>query len=278
MQLLTLLPNSSSMNSLYNLLLRQSSSLHSDLTRLETSFLSSQSIPQPSSLSSFQSSLSAFSRTIEDYHSLAKRELNQIKQSKALIRVEKFRDEEINLNKGLEELKSGRVLEKVKREPPTISYGNGNGNSSTSSAYSASRSPTANTAAESPFANIHARTNSSNPYANSSNSDPLSAYKMNDSAAAMFGGGSSGREGMALREHSFIQNTEAQLDNFIAQGREVWGSLSEQRDILKGTQRRLLDAANTMGLSRDVIVSLRFGRTRWTRKVEAEAHPKVPRW
>lgn len=80
---------------------------------------------------------------------------------------------------------------------------------------------------------------------------------MNASAAAMFGngGGSSAREGFALREHSFIQQTESQLDGFIAQGREVWNSLTEQRDILKGTQKRLRDVGVTMGLSRDVIVS-----------------------
>lgn len=81
---------------------------------------------------------------------------------------------------------------------------------------------------------------------------------MNASAAAMFGEGGAGsaREGYALREHSFIQQTENQLDGFIAQGREVWNNITEQRDILKGTQRRLRDVGVTMGLSRDVIVSL----------------------
>ena len=61
------------------------------------------------------------------------------------------------------------------------------------------------------------------------------------------------REQHALREHSFIHNTEARLDDFIAQGRAVLDDLVEQRTMLKGTQRRLLDAANTLGLSRDVI-------------------------
>lgn len=61
------------------------------------------------------------------------------------------------------------------------------------------------------------------------------------------------REQHALREHSFIHNTEARLDDFIAQGRAVLDDLVEQRTVLKGTQRRLLDAANTLGLSRDVI-------------------------
>lgn len=61
------------------------------------------------------------------------------------------------------------------------------------------------------------------------------------------------RESFALREHSFIETTEARLDEFLAQGREVLDNLVDQRNMLKGTQRRLLDAANTLGLSRDVI-------------------------
>lgn len=61
------------------------------------------------------------------------------------------------------------------------------------------------------------------------------------------------REAFALREHSFIENTEARLDEFLTQGREVLDNLIDQRNVLKGTQRRLLDAANTLGLSRDVI-------------------------
>jgi Golgi SNAP receptor complex protein 2 len=65
--------------------------------------------------------------------------------------------------------------------------------------------------------------------------------------------GSTLRENHALHEHSFIQSTEARLDEFLAQGREVLDSLVDQRNVLKGTQKRLLDAANTLGLSRDVI-------------------------
>ena len=61
------------------------------------------------------------------------------------------------------------------------------------------------------------------------------------------------REQHALREHSFIENTDSRLDDFIAQGRAVLDDLVDQRNVLKGTQRRLLDAANTLGLSRDVI-------------------------
>lgn len=43
------------------------------------------------------------------------------------------------------------------------------------------------------------------------------------------------------------------MDDFIAQGRAVLDDLVDQRNVLKGTQKRLLDAANTLGMSRDVI-------------------------
>lgn len=61
------------------------------------------------------------------------------------------------------------------------------------------------------------------------------------------------REDFALREHSFIQESENNIDQYIAQGRAVLENLIEQRGILKGTRRRLLDAANTLGLSRETI-------------------------
>ena len=70
-----------------------------------------------------------------------------------------------------------------------------------------------------------------------------------------------GKEYRALDEHSFIQNTETRLDEFLAQGREVLDNLVDQRNMLKGTQRRLLNVANTLGLSRDVIGWIE--RRRW---------------
>lgn len=61
------------------------------------------------------------------------------------------------------------------------------------------------------------------------------------------------REHYALDEHTRLQAVDNRLDEFLAQGREVLDNLVDQRNILKGTQKRLLDAANTLGLSRDVI-------------------------
>lgn len=69
------------------------------------------------------------------------------------------------------------------------------------------------------------------------------------------------REDHALHEHTFLEGAEARLDDFLAQGREVLDNLVDQRAVLKGTQRRLRDAANTLGLSRDVIGWI--DRRRW---------------
>jgi Golgi SNAP receptor complex protein 2 len=61
------------------------------------------------------------------------------------------------------------------------------------------------------------------------------------------------RESQALHEHASLQSFENRVDDFIAQGRAVLDNLTDQRDILKGTHRRVIDAVNTLGLSRDVI-------------------------
>lgn len=75
-----------------------------------------------------------------------------------------------------------------------------------------------------------------------------------------FGGSSSyqpnqpnSREDFALREHSFLRESENHIDQYIAQGRAVLENLVEQRGMLKGAKTRLLNAANTLGLSRETI-------------------------
>ncbi|SNX83651.1 related to BOS1 - vesicle specific SNAP receptor [Melanopsichium pennsylvanicum] len=244
------------MNSLYNQALRQFSSIQSDISRIDSEGDSAPS----ATFGPVTVSLSSLERTIDEYENLAKKELIQSKQDKALSRVAKFRTDYAELESQLARLKN----------KGSLSYSSNGGNGSTSSP-STLRSPTnsgfggmganrrVSSIAESPFS-LHARNSAATAISSPQYNDPLAAYKMNDSAAAMFGnpsastsGGFSQRESHALREHSFIQQTEQQLDMFIAQGREVFGNLVEQRGILKGTQRRLRDAANTLGLSRDVI-------------------------
>lgn len=63
----------------------------------------------------------------------------------------------------------------------------------------------------------------------------------------------SSREDFALREHSFIRESESLIDGYIAQGTLALQDLVEQRGILKKTHKKLLDAAHTLGLSRETI-------------------------
>lgn len=231
---------------LYNMALRQASSIGSDLTRLEAE------PPSSSSCVALQgqiaASLSAFARTVDDYESMSRREMNETKRDKAMARVKKFREDDKEMRSNLARIKN--------RDPSTIPSSSSSSETAFASTSAASRMPAANL--ESPFS-LHARNNTTMPgngVGGGPSSDPLAAYKMNASTQAMFGDSLSARENHALREHSFIQNTEAQLDAFIAQGRDVWTNLTEQRDILKGTRRKLLDAANTMGLSRNVITMI----------------------
>jgi golgi SNAP receptor complex member 2 len=73
------------------------------------------------------------------------------------------------------------------------------------------------------------------------------------------------RESHALREQSFFAQTNSQLDEFLDRGRAVLGDLGQQREMLKGTQRRLYSVANTLGISGDTIrmVERRAKQDKW---------------
>ncbi|TFK53919.1 golgi SNAP receptor complex member bos1 [Heliocybe sulcata] len=208
------------MNSLYTLGVRQTNSIQADLERLRNGESSA------SLLGQISASLAAMSRTIEDYDSMARREIIKAKQEKAQMRVQKFRGDYSELRTQFEQLKT-QTESQTRNDLFTSSTTPLSPSASdarrrfapTSSSLSASTSDTS----ASPF-----RTPT-----------PLSNSGL--------------REDHALHEHTFLQNTEARLDDFLAQGQEVLNNLVDQRNMLKGTQRRLLDAANTLGMSRDVI-------------------------
>lgn len=107
----------------------------------------------------------------------------------------------------------------------------------------------ASTSAQSPTSAVQRRptTMHESPFAPSSSSQQ-SLWRPNHPPSS-----AGGREDFALREHSFLQESENSIDNYIAQGRAVLENLVEQRGMLKGTKRRLLDAANTLGMSRETI-------------------------
>ena len=116
-----------------------------------------------------------------------------------------------------------------------------------------------------------------NPYAQPSSSrsasglqgssqNPLFAGKQQDDRGGLsFGSNDQSRESHALREQSFFAHTNSQLDEFLDRGRAVLGDLGQQREMLKGTQRRLYSVANTLGVSGDTIrmVERRAKQDKW---------------
>ncbi|EKM54141.1 uncharacterized protein PHACADRAFT_145798 [Phanerochaete carnosa HHB-10118-sp] len=206
------------MNSLYTLGVRQTNSIQSDLERLRNGDSSAALLGQISA------SLAAMARTVDDYDSMAKREMIKAKQEKAMMRVQKFRSDYTDLRAQFEVIKTEREtasrseLFASSTSAVPISPAPGDSRRRFQSTQQSS-----NTVSESPF--------------RGSESLPMSNL----------------REDHALREHDFVRNTDSRLDEFLAQGQAVLNDLKDQRNILKGTQRRLLDAANTLGLSRNVI-------------------------
>ncbi|KAF8557582.1 V-snare-domain-containing protein [Imleria badia] len=209
------------MNSLYTLGTRQTNSLSADLERLRNGDNSA------SLLGQISASLAAMQRTIEDYDAMIKREIIKAKQEKGQMRVQKFRADYADLKSQFEHINNERAAsqrdELLQGTPSGI------------------QSPSASDARRrfAPTSQLNAPTSSQHSESPFRTPIPLPNSTL--------------REHHALHEHSFIQSTEARLDEFLAQGREVLDNLVDQRNVLKGTQRRLLDAANTLGLSRDVI-------------------------
>jgi len=79
------------------------------------------------------------------------------------------------------------------------------------------------------------------------------------------GSGDQIRETHALREQSFFQNTNTQLDEYLARGQAVLENLGRDKEIMKGTQKRLYSVANTLGVSGDTIrmVERRAKQDKW---------------
>jgi len=216
------------MNSLYTAGVRQTSSLESDLERLRGGDSSAALLGQISA------SLAAFNRTIEDYEVMTKREMIKAKQEKAQLRGSKFRADYAELRNQFEKLRGEATATNSAAQRAELISGSTSG---------APASPSDARRRFQPPSNVHPQ---------------LRQQQGEHVAESPFRGpsqhsGFSARDAHALDEHTFIQNTSDRLDEFLAQGREALDNLVDQRQMLKGTKRRLLDAANTLGLSRDVI-------------------------
>ncbi|KAI3319456.1 V-snare-domain-containing protein [Xylariaceae sp. AK1471] len=228
------------MNTQFNSALKQSTSIKRDLANLSSS---PDGVPTPAALGSLSASLTAFSRTLDEYSALAKQELNPAKQEKAHERLRNFRTELVEFRAKLDGLKTQRD----------------------DAAHDQNRSELLG---RRPFTT----STPENPYAHATTSSPGTVPTNRYGSGGVVGGGQmsmgSGdytREGHAMREQNFFASTNTALDDYIARGQAVLGDLGAQRDMLKNTQRRLYSVANTLGVSGDTIrmIERRAKQDKW---------------
>jgi len=223
------------MNSLFNSALKQQSQIRNDLDNLAASPTSA----SPALLGQISATLTSFSRTVDDYSETAKKELNTAKQEKARERIKNFRAELLEYRQRFESLKNER--EEVQ--------------TSLSRNELLGRRPHHTSTPENPYATSSLPQNS--PFAPSSGSSISFGTQPTQQNYT--------RESQALREQSFFSNTNAQLDEYLERGRAVLGDLGQQKEILKGTQKKLYSVANTLGVSGDTIrmVERRAKQDKW---------------
>lgn len=87
----------------------------------------------------------------------------------------------------------------------------------------------------------HASATPDNPYAYQRPINPVASF-----------------EDATVRQKDFLGKTGQQLDEFLDRGRQVLGDLAEQRGILQGTQTKVRQAAETLGVSRETIRSIEY--------------------
>ncbi|KZF23377.1 transporter bos1 [Xylona heveae TC161] len=224
------------MNALFNSALKQSSAVRRDLD----AFAEAQAI-NPALQGQISASLTSFSRTVDDYASMAQGEHVEAKKEKAAERIKNFRSEVAEYRTQFDRLKAEKTEMQTSINRQEL----------------LGRRPHQAATPENPYANVNHQASAFQP----SSSSPYAAgspYGLSSPAYAT-------REDHAFREQSFMSNTHAQLDEFLERGRAVLGDLGQQREMLKGTQRKLYSVANTLGLSGDTIrmVERRAKQDKW---------------
>ncbi|KAK2030622.1 vesicle transport V-SNARE protein [Colletotrichum zoysiae] len=216
----------------YNSALRQSKAIRNDLEKLSSSAAQPAALT-PAEIGNVSASLASFSKTIDEYNSLARQELVKKKQDEAYDRLKRFRDDLADFRSQVESLKKARE----------------------DAVYTTNRSELLGRRAyvtstpENPYANV-AKPSSSSSSAFHSRAAPAGGQA---GSGLSMGGNDVTREQHALREQNFFANTNSALDEYIARGQAVLGDLGTQREMLKNTQKRLYSVGNTLGISGDTI-------------------------
>jgi len=182
--------------------------------------------------------LTAFTRTLDDYQNLSRNELVHEKKEKAQERIKNFRAHLASYRTQFDQLKKEREA-----------------------------SVTAQSRSELLGRRPHHAATPENPYAQPRSNQSVWQPAPGSQSGLQFGAGPEtyGREEHALREQNFFNTANAQIDEYLERGRAVLGDLGQQRDLLKGTQKKLYSVANTLGVSGDTIrmVERRAKQDKW---------------
>ncbi|RDA92690.1 hypothetical protein CP533_3709 [Ophiocordyceps camponoti-saundersi (nom. inval.)] len=219
------------MNVAFNSALRQSRALRSELVDLNT-----KGAPTPAEIGNVSASLATFSKTLDEYQQLARQELIQKKQEEAFERIKKFRLD-------LSDFRS--QIDAIKKARDEAQHQNNRNELLGRRPYNATPE---------------------NPYANATVGPTPSAFQPRQPAGPLTTGSADEmREAHAFREQNFMATTNQALDEYIARGQAVLGDLGQQREMLKNTQKRLYNVANTLGVSGDTIrmVERRAREDKW---------------
>ncbi|KAI1851525.1 hypothetical protein JX265_012393 [Neoarthrinium moseri] len=225
----------------FNTALKQSSQI-----RKELGLLTSGANPtSPAALGGLSASLTAFSRTLDEYNQLAKQELVIAKQEKAYERLKNFRSELAEYREQFNALKADGAESQYQQNRSDL----------------LGRRPYQGTSTpENPYANVGAAETTSGEV-------PANRYGSGGTIGGQLSMGSNDytRESHAFRERNFFNSTNQALDDYIARGQAVLGDLGEQREMLKNTQKKLYSVGNTLGISGDTIrmIERRAKQDKW---------------
>ncbi|QIX01030.1 hypothetical protein AMS68_006547 [Peltaster fructicola] len=241
------------MSALYNSALRQSKSIRADLEALNAAPTTT-----PALQGQLTSSLTSFSRTLDDYQRNIDNELVPDKAEKGKERITNFRTELLEFRSRFAELKH----EKEEAQQ------------STNRTELLGRRPYTSSTPENPYSDAAVASGAGgggqnvNPLFRTKNANFQPGQGPNSYSTYQSPYGLSHddqRESQALREQNFLGSSNQILDDYISRGRDVLSNLGDQREMLKGTQRKLYSVAGTLGISTNTIkmVENRAKQDKW---------------
>ncbi|GAM84497.1 hypothetical protein ANO11243_024930 [Dothideomycetidae sp. 11243] len=251
------------MSAIFNSALRQSTALRSDLDAFQSAVDSG--APSPALQGQIATSITSFTRTLDTYSKQIASELVPEKKTRDEDRLANYRTELLDYKTRFANLKhEAEEARNTAARSELLGTGGSTSGGHHRRPHAAVHTPEnpysdANTAARAAADTDRPLFRVNNPNFAPSEHNPYSAY------SSPYGGGGDAREEHAMREQSFFGSANATLDEYIERGRAVLGDLGDQRDMLKGTQRKLYSVANTLGISGDTIrmVERRAKQDKW---------------